>query len=127
MTSRRRPPPAIIAMLAATAIGTGGAGRELAARLHPWTRGSHSGLFAGPTTTPPAGHLVVLRRDDQGEAVLHRVVPAEAGRLSSPSGATSARLRPVSAHGHAAELDGEYMPSARPAGPVWARLAGSAL
>jgi hypothetical protein len=31
----------------------------LAARLAPWTRGNYSHLFTGPTTTRPAGHLVV--------------------------------------------------------------------
>jgi len=46
-----------------TADGTGGTGdpaaRTLAARLAPWTRGNFADLFAGPTTTRPAGHLVV--------------------------------------------------------------------
>ena len=35
------------------------AGRTLAARLAPWTHGSFKDLFDGPTTTRPAGHLVV--------------------------------------------------------------------
>ena len=33
---------------------------ELAARLHPYVTGAFSGLFAGPTTTRPDGHLVVF-------------------------------------------------------------------
>lgn len=33
---------------------------ELAARLHPYTQGAFSGLFSGPTTTRPDGHLVVF-------------------------------------------------------------------
>ena len=37
----------------------GEAGRTLAARLEPWTHGSFKGLFDGPTTTRPTGHLVV--------------------------------------------------------------------
>ncbi|MFF4349978.1 VirB4 family type IV secretion system protein [Streptomyces sp. NPDC001530] len=37
---------------------------ELAARLHPFTRGAFSGLFAGPTTTRPEGHLVVFSLRD---------------------------------------------------------------
>ncbi|HKR51986.1 MAG TPA: DUF87 domain-containing protein, partial [Pseudonocardiaceae bacterium] len=37
---------------------------ELAARLHPFTRGAYSGLFAGPTTTRPEGHLVVFSLRD---------------------------------------------------------------
>ncbi|MFF4503004.1 VirB4 family type IV secretion system protein [Streptomyces sp. NPDC001401] len=37
---------------------------ELAARLHPFTRGAFSGLFARPTTTRPDGHLVVFSLRD---------------------------------------------------------------
>ncbi|MEU6355694.1 DUF87 domain-containing protein [Streptomyces sp. NPDC047072] len=37
---------------------------ELAARLHPFTDGAFSGLFAGPTTTRPDGHLVVFSMRD---------------------------------------------------------------
>ncbi|MFE3182090.1 VirB4 family type IV secretion system protein [Streptomyces violascens] len=33
---------------------------NLAARLHPYVQGSHRQLFAGPTTTRPAGHLIVF-------------------------------------------------------------------
>ena len=33
---------------------------ELAAQLEPFTTGSWAGLFDGPTTTSPAGHLVVF-------------------------------------------------------------------
>ncbi|WP_431884067.1 VirB4 family type IV secretion system protein [Micromonospora gifhornensis] len=32
---------------------------QLAARLAPWTSGNFAGLFDGPTTTAPTGHLVV--------------------------------------------------------------------
>jgi PrgI family protein/TraG P-loop domain len=32
---------------------------RLADRLAPWTHGSHSALFSGPTTTRPDGHLMV--------------------------------------------------------------------
>ena len=34
------------------------AGLDLAAQLEPFTTGSYSGLFDGPTTTAPSGHLV---------------------------------------------------------------------
>ena len=37
-----------------------GVGRELAERLHPFVDGSFNGLFDGPTTTRPEGHLVVF-------------------------------------------------------------------
>ena len=33
--------------------------RQLAARLTPWVSGAYSTLFDAPTSTPPAGHLVV--------------------------------------------------------------------
>jgi len=61
-----RPAP-LLADLAGTLAAAGAPGRELAARLHPWTRGTHSGLFAGPTTTRPAGHLVVWSLRDLPE------------------------------------------------------------
>jgi type IV secretory pathway VirB4 component len=35
------------------------AAATLAARLAPWVEGSFADLFAGPTTTTPAGHLVI--------------------------------------------------------------------
>ncbi|MGW1680077.1 VirB4 family type IV secretion system protein [Saccharopolyspora sp. NPDC002376] len=34
--------------------------RDLASRLQPFTAGAFSGLFDGPTTTPPEGHLLVF-------------------------------------------------------------------
>ncbi|HWD00856.1 MAG TPA: conjugal transfer protein TraC, partial [Amycolatopsis sp.] len=43
-------------------------GADLAARLQPFTTGAFSGLFSGPTTTRPEGHLVVFSlRDLSGE------------------------------------------------------------
>ncbi|WP_410634371.1 VirB4 family type IV secretion system protein [Amycolatopsis sp. cmx-4-83] len=43
-------------------------GANLAARLQPFTTGAFSGLFSGPTTTRPEGHLVVFSlRDLPGE------------------------------------------------------------
>src|SRR6266536_689696 len=53
-----RPAP-VLADLAAVLRTGGDAARELAAHLVPFTEGTHSGLFAGPTTTRPEGHLVV--------------------------------------------------------------------
>jgi type IV secretory pathway VirB4 component len=40
---------------------------DLPARLHPFTEGTHSALFAGPTTTRPEGHLVVFSLRDLPE------------------------------------------------------------
>ncbi|MFI5593544.1 VirB4 family type IV secretion system protein [Amycolatopsis sp. NPDC051758] len=39
-------------------------GADLAARLQPFTTGAFSGLFSGPTTTRPEGHLVVFSLRD---------------------------------------------------------------
>ncbi len=38
--------------------------KDLAARLHPFIQGAFRGLFAGPTTTRPEGHLVVFSLRD---------------------------------------------------------------
>jgi type IV secretory pathway VirB4 component len=42
-------------------------GRDLAARLAPFTTGSHRMLFDGPTTARPEGHLVVFSLRDLPE------------------------------------------------------------
>jgi hypothetical protein len=53
-------PAPLLADLAATLTAADDpAAKTLAARLAPWTTGSFSGLFDGPTTTRPEGHLVV--------------------------------------------------------------------
>jgi type IV secretory pathway VirB4 component len=55
-----RPAP-LLADLAAALQGDGDpAAHELAARLAPYVAGTHRGLFDGPTTTRPDGHLVVF-------------------------------------------------------------------
>jgi type IV secretory pathway VirB4 component len=51
-----RPAP-VLADLAAVLSEMGAT--DLADRLHPFTEGTHSGLFAGQTATRPEGHLVV--------------------------------------------------------------------
>jgi type IV secretory pathway VirB4 component len=54
----RRPP--LLRDLAATlAADDDPPAGQLAARLAPWTVGNFAGLFDGPTTTTPQGHLVV--------------------------------------------------------------------
>lgn len=59
-----RPAP-LLADLAEVLAGTGDpAGVELAARLHPYVTGAFSGLFSGPTSTRPEGHLVVFSLRD---------------------------------------------------------------
>jgi type IV secretory pathway VirB4 component len=59
----RRPAP-LLADVAHALQGYGDAGRMLAARLHPYVAGSFKGLFDGPTTTAPDGHLVVYAIKD---------------------------------------------------------------
>ncbi len=59
----RRPAP-LLSDVAAALRETDDAGRTLAARLHPYVEGSFSGLFNGPSTTEPVGHLVVYAIKD---------------------------------------------------------------
>jgi type IV secretory pathway VirB4 component len=54
-----RPAPLLAGLAAVLRTGGEAAGRELSARLVPFTEGTHSQMFAGPTTTRPDGHLVV--------------------------------------------------------------------
>ncbi|MGH9076440.1 MAG: VirB4 family type IV secretion system protein [Acidimicrobiales bacterium] len=60
-----RPAPVLADLAAALdADTTDPVARGLAARLAPFTTGSHRGLFDGPTTTRPDGHLVVFSLRD---------------------------------------------------------------
>jgi hypothetical protein len=62
-----RPAP-LLADLATALAGMGEpVADQLAARLTPYISGSFSGLFAGPTTTPPRGQLVVFSLKDLPE------------------------------------------------------------
>ena len=62
----RRPAP-LLADVAAALQDTGDAGQTLAARLYPYVSGSFKGLFDGPTSTAPDGHLVVYAIKDLPE------------------------------------------------------------
>jgi len=64
----RRPAP-LLAEVAQALTEIGDAGRTLAARLHPYVKGSFAGLFDGPTTTTPEGHLVVYAIKDLPDEV----------------------------------------------------------
>lgn len=55
-----RPAPTLRHLAAALDADADPAAGELAARLAPFVSGSHAGLFDGPTTTRPEGHLVVF-------------------------------------------------------------------
>jgi len=59
----RRPAPLLSDLAEALRRGNHH-GKQLAARLTPFTQGAFADLFAGPTTTPPAGHLVVYALRD---------------------------------------------------------------
>ncbi|MFC8676876.1 VirB4 family type IV secretion system protein [Streptomyces griseorubiginosus] len=59
-----RPAPLLADLVATLRQSKDGTANELAARLHPFTEGAFSGLFAGPTTTRPDGHLVVFSLRD---------------------------------------------------------------
>jgi type IV secretory pathway VirB4 component len=55
-----RPAPQLADLVAALEADGGQPAATLAARLAPYTTGSHRRLFDGPTTTQPHGHLVVF-------------------------------------------------------------------
>ena len=59
-----RPAPLLPALATALRAAKTPAATALADRLVPFTEGSHSGLFAAPTTTRPEGHLVVFSLRD---------------------------------------------------------------
>ncbi|MGW3618552.1 VirB4 family type IV secretion system protein [Micromonospora arida] len=58
-TTWARPAPLLRDVAAALEDDSTPSALTLAARLSPWTTGSFSHLFDGPTTTGPIGHLVV--------------------------------------------------------------------
>ena len=59
-----RPAPQLPDLAAALRADGSEAAVLLADRLVPFTEGTHCGMFAGPTTTRPAGHLVVFSLRD---------------------------------------------------------------
>ncbi|MHB1928005.1 MAG: VirB4 family type IV secretion system protein [Acidimicrobiales bacterium] len=66
--SHARPAPVMADLHAVLTADPDPAAHALAARLAPFVTGSHRGLFDGPTTTRPEGHLVVFSlRDLPGE------------------------------------------------------------
>lgn len=62
-----RPAPVLADLAAALEADADPAAIALAARLAPFTTGTHRGLFDGPTTTRPEGHLVVFSLRDLPE------------------------------------------------------------
>ncbi|WP_322749362.1 MULTISPECIES: VirB4 family type IV secretion system protein [unclassified Frankia] len=62
-----RPAPHLADLAATLAGSTDPAGRDLAARLHPYVAGAFSGLFAGPSSGKTDGHLVVYSLRDLAE------------------------------------------------------------
>jgi hypothetical protein len=70
-----RPAP-LLADLAHTLTGTsdegsgfGAVGVELAQRLRPFTEGAYASVMAGPSSTPPGGHLVTISLRDLPDEV----------------------------------------------------------
>lgn len=62
--SHARPAPLLRDLAAALDADGDPAAHTLAARLAPYVSGTHRGLFDGPTTTRPDGHLVVFSLRD---------------------------------------------------------------
>ena len=85
-TWKRRAP--LLADLAAeldrAAHDGSGEAADLSARLAPYVTGSYRGLFAGPTTTRPDGHLVVFSLRDLPEETrtVGMLLALDAGRQS---------------------------------------------
>ncbi|MBA9003085.1 VirB4 family type IV secretion system protein [Thermomonospora cellulosilytica] len=63
----RRPAPLLADLAARLSRDDSPEGADLAARLAPYVTGSYRGLFAGPTTTRPEGHLIVFSLRDLPE------------------------------------------------------------
>jgi type IV secretory pathway VirB4 component len=62
--SHARPAPLLADLAAALGADGDPSARTLSARLAPFVTGTHRGLFDGPTTTQPHGHLVVFSLRD---------------------------------------------------------------
>ena len=62
--SHARPAPLLADLAAALGADGDPSARTLSARLAPFVTGIHRGLFDGPTTTQPHGHLVVFSLRD---------------------------------------------------------------
>lgn len=62
--THRRAAPTLVGLAEALAADGDAKAAALAARLAPFTTGTHRGLFDGPTTTRPEGHLVVFSLRD---------------------------------------------------------------
>ncbi len=62
--SHARPAPLLADLAAALDADGDPAAQALSARLAPYVSGTHRGLFDGPTTTRPEGHLVVFSLRD---------------------------------------------------------------
>ncbi len=75
-TTWTRPAPLLSDVAAALTAGHDPAGRELAARLHPWTAGSFADLFNGPTTTSSAATTAITGADSDAGIETTTVAPA---------------------------------------------------
>jgi type IV secretory pathway VirB4 component len=67
--SHARPAPLLRDLAAALDADGDPAARTLAARLVPFVTGTHRGLFDGPTSTRPEGHLIVFSLRDLPDEV----------------------------------------------------------
>lgn len=121
--------------LAQTLAESGDVGAALADQLTPYTTGSHAGLFAGPTTTRPVGHLVVFSLRDLPEELKPAgtllVLDAVWRRITSrpvPRAGQAARARTDAvSRRHLVVVDEAWLLASDPAG-AWflARMAKAA-
>ena len=103
--SHARPAPLLADLASALDADGDPAARTLAARLAPFVTGTHRGLFDGPTTTRPDGHLIVFspprpaRRAEGGRDAAHPGRHLAAGvRPDQPQTPAGDRRRGVAAH-----------------------------
>jgi type IV secretory pathway VirB4 component len=116
-----RPAPLLKDLAALLAADPDPAGAALGARLAPFVTGSHRGLFDGPTTTRPDGHLVVFSLRD---------LPAElkaAGTLLTLDAVWRRVSDPASRRRRLVTVDEAWLLMAEPAGAEFLfRMAKSA-
>ncbi|MBL7491181.1 ATP-binding protein [Frankia sp. AgB1.9] len=110
-----RPPPLLRDVATALGADPDPAATTLAARLEPFTTGSHRSLFDGPTTLAPEGHLVVYSL---------RALPAElraAGTLLTLDAIWRTVADPARRRRRLVVIDEAWQLMAHPAGATFLR------
>jgi type IV secretory pathway VirB4 component len=84
-----RPAPLLLDLADTLAASPHPVAVDLAARLHPYVTGAFAGMFSGPTTTSPQGHLIVFSLRDLPDELkpIGTLLTLDAvwGRVSTPA------------------------------------------